>query len=1156
MKKAYLFVNLIIAAVMLASFSAFGQTVPNGNFEAWDTGITYPRATGWDSPNEVIATSLFSTNYVITQETAAPASGTYSAKLTSKSISIPFGNPISVPGFMTLGDFNVNLTTQTYTITGGVPFTARPDKLTGTYMYAPTGSDVCLVQVLLFNYDPTTQTVIDTIGEGVFVGEAAAAYTSFEAEIDYNSSATPNYMNINILSSGSSAIQVGSTLYIDNLEFYTEPSFDNDLFFSEYVEGLSNNKALELYNPTSDTLELDNYRLVMSSNGGGWSSYRTFPAGAKLAPHDVWVLINSQTSSTLYPAANADEVVTGNTSIVTFNGNDARGIVKIDGADTLWLDVLGHPTVDPGATINWAVAGVAGASKDHTLVRKMDILHGNTTELSSFGTDSISSEWFVYAANDFSHLGSHNSILDQPELAILNPANNSMVYTADVTVDFITDNFAIGQVPGNFDGYVQYTLDGGTAVSLYSTASFTLTSLGVGAHQLIMSLVDTNGVALSPAVTDTTNFTIALNPEAFILSFSVAGQIGGAVIDNTANTVLAFVPVGTVLAGLIPTIDISSGASINPPSGLSQDFTNPVTYTVTAQSGAVQTWVVTIVFQPENDLFFSEYIEGTSNNKAFEIFNPTPYPISLDSYRIAQSTNGGGWVYYHTFPAGAAIAPGDVWVIVSNQFNTALFSLSAADEAIVYPGVVYHNGDDARALIKVTAVDTTWIDIIGVPTVDPGNGWDVAGVLEATKDHTLIRKPSITHGNADWALSAGTDSISSEWFVHPMDYVNLGSHYTGGNLPPVVSSVTLLPAAVTAVDTVIIAAQVTDTDGSVVSVTFDWGLDGTTYPNVMALTEVFGIYSIYPNAIPAHAQGTTVYFRFIATDNIGDVTTYNGSYTVAVDPTVLTISQIQGQVAASPYANVIVTTEGVVTALLPGTSQGYFIQDGAGAWNGVFVYDNVNLPALGDRIQITALVSEYYELTELKTVTAYSVLSTGNALPTPVEVTTLAVNDEQYESVLVKISQAECMNDDYGFGMWQVDDGSGVTLIHNNANFTFTPVLGTKYDVIGALNYTFSEWKIELRMTSDVVESVSIDENQLSSLNTYPNPVTSSLTISLNDNIESVELYNLIGAQVYSARNVAATTLNVDMSSLQSGVYLVKVTDRTGQMKTKRIVKQ
>lgn len=1150
MKKVYLLVNLLIAAVLLSTGISFGQSVPNGNFEAWDTGISYPRATGWDSPNEVIATSLFSTNYVVFQESTNPASGLYSAKLESKSISIPFGSPIAVPGFMTLGDFSVNIATQTWTINGGVPFTDRPDKLTGKYKYAPSGSDMCMVQVVLLNYNAATQTIIDTIAEGVFVGTAASSFTEFEAELDYNSTATPNYMNINILSSGSSAVQVGSVMYVDDLAFYTEPEETEDLFFSEYVEGSSNNKALEIYNPTSDTIYLADYRIAQASNAGGWAFYHAFPAGAAIAPGDVWVIIHNLTSTSLFDHANADEALPA-PGVIGFNGDDARAIIKISGSDTLFLDILGSATVDPGTA--WPVAGVANATAEHTLVRKPGIMSGNTDWEASFGTDATNSEWIVYNQNDFTFLGWHQTTASAPSLSIDSPADGSTVYTSDVTFEFSVANFTLGATA---DGYVKYTLDGATAVDLFTAAPFTVNSLSLGAHQMIMWLVDVNGLPLVNAVSDTVDFTVSLNIEANIVDFMVPGMIGGPMINTGNFTVTAYVVAGTDLTNLMPDIVVSTGASISPASGLVQDFTNPVTYTVTAQAGNSQAWEVVVTFQPEGDLFFSEYIEGSSNNKALEIYNPTSGAISLDNYRIAQSTNGGGWQYYHTFPVGAVIQPNDVWVIITNQFDGALYAAAGADEVLAYPSVTHHNGDDARAIIKVIGIDTTFVDIIGVPTVDPGTGWEVAGVANATADHTLIRKAAITQGNTNWAISAGTNATDSEWEVMNMNYVNLGTHYTGGNLAPQITNVTILPAIVTFADTVVIAAQIVDTDGTIASSSFDWGLDGINFPNVLPLTQLFNIYSIYPQSIPAHPAGTTVYFRFMATDDLGLTTTQIGSYTVAVDPLVLSIYEIQGQAAASPYNNQIVTTTGIVTGLLPGTSTGYFIQDGSGPWNGVFVYDNVNLPVVGDEIQITAMVSEYYELTELKTVSAYTVLSSGNTLPEPVILSTTAVNDEQYEGVFVKVINAECVNDDYGYGMWQVNDGSGAVLIHNNASFTYTPNMGTHYNVSGVLNYTFSEWKVELRMASDVSEYVSVNETEEAIARIYPNPTASSVQIDLNRAVKEITLYNMLGEAIHTISAKQSLKYQLDLSSYPSGIYFIAIKDDQSRIQTKRVVKQ
>ena len=58
------------------------------------------------------------------------------------------------------------------------------------------------------------------------------------------------------------------------------------------------------------------------------------------------------------------------------------------------------------------------------------------------------------------------------------------------------------------------------------------------------------------------------------------------------------------------------------------------------------------------------------------------------------------------------------------------------------------------------------------------SGWSVAGVNNATKDHTLVRKSTVTSGNAgDWNTSAGTNEDDSEWVVLDKDdWSYIGSH--------------------------------------------------------------------------------------------------------------------------------------------------------------------------------------------------------------------------------------------------------------------------------------------------------------------------------------------------------------------------------------------
>ena len=185
-------------------------------------------------------------------------------------------------------------------------------------------------------------------------------------------------------------------------------------------------------------------------------------------------------------------------------------------------------------------------------------------------------------------------------------------------------------------------------------------------------------------------------------------------------------------------------------------------------------------YEEFRELFFSEYIEGSGQNKALEIYNPKEEAVDLSQYAILTASNGGK--FYDPAPLSGILGPHETYVIIHPDWDLPLLDSAAIVDTAWGAYATYFNGDDARGLAKLvsgTWDDGTWelIDVIGDTTGDPGNGWDVAGVSEATAEHTLIRKPSITCGNANWTASAGTNSEDSEWIVYDQDtYFGLGYH--------------------------------------------------------------------------------------------------------------------------------------------------------------------------------------------------------------------------------------------------------------------------------------------------------------------------------------------------------------------------------------------
>lgn len=268
------------------------------------------------------------------------------------------------------------------------------------------------------------------------------------------------------------------------------------------------------------------------------------------------------------------------------------------------------------------------------------------------------------------------------------------------------------------------------------------------------------------------------------------------------------------------------------------------------------------------------------------------------------------------------------------------------------------------------------------------------------------------------------------------------------------------------------------------------------------------------------------------------------SFTVAL-PTLTSIYDIQYTTdpsGDSPLLGQDVIVTGIVSANFNGTphAEGYYIQQGAGAWNGVYVYDTLNSPSIGDSLLLNATVNESYGKTELSNITSYQVTNIGGTVAGPTIITTNeAATMEDYESVLVKVENAECTQAQDQYGEWLVDDGSGEVILKDNGAFSFTESVGNEYNVTGVISYGYGDFSINYRIPSDIQDVSSINDKFSANLNLYPNPAVNSIKLENISEVNTISIFSIDG-KLIDKYDVNSNNMTINIADYDNGIYIVK----------------
>lgn len=433
------------------------------------------------------------------------------------------------------------------------------------------------------------------------------------------------------------------------------------------------------------------------------------------------------------------------------------------------------------------------------------------------------------------------------------------------------------------------------------------------------------------------------------------------------------------------------------------------------------------------------------------------------------------------------------------------------------------------------------------------------------------------------------------------------SHYVKGASSPSIGNLSRNIVCPAPANDVVMSVGATD-DGTITSLQLFYSTNGTTYTPVTATASG----AIYTATIPAQPNGTIVRYYYRAVDNDNNATVYpnvpgnQNPLFYVVNSQGCTIKDVQFTPftnGRSGYENLEVTVRGVVTSSAAPTNLGFvhIQQQGETEWAGIWANGGALISGfnVGDLVDITGTVSEYFGLTRIN-VTNAQLVTAGVGEPAPIVVDpnslssyNFAVN-EKWEGMFVKLENPAAgqnlfvvdtnadaangvNNGEYRIGADINDPTAGCRILagrqDNNAfsslnvsyvNLaqwaTVSGVMNVPAIVVelsnevtkaqGILTFSFSNMKLEPRNNGDMAIMVSVKEKlSQKDFTVFPNPGNGIFNLRLTQPVveASVELYNATGQMV--ARNtIQGVESQINVQNLASGVYHLRLTNKAGQL--------
>ncbi|WP_419955367.1 chitobiase/beta-hexosaminidase C-terminal domain-containing protein [Neobacillus niacini] len=492
-----------------------------------------------------------------------------------------------------------------------------------------------------------------------------------------------------------------------------------------------------------------------------------------------------------------------------------------------------------------------------------------------------------------------------------------------------------------------------------------------------------------------------------------------------------------------------------------------------------------------SDLFISEYIEGSSNNKAIEIYNGTGKSVDLKNYVVELYANGGTTPsnkFDFSTVSNSILENGATFVIANSSAVAGILEKSNTTST-----VTFFNGDDALVLKKGTEV----IDSIGVVGTDPGTTW---GTAVQTLDQTLVRKSSVISGDKN-----PTDAFdpATEWDNMGKDvFTYLGSHTMDGGTTPVetkVENVTASPAA----GSVAAGTKVTLTTATADAKIY-YTTDGT---------EPTASSTEYTAPITINENTTIKAVAVKAGLDNSDIVTL--AYTIISEST---IAEVRAMALQSN-----VQTSGVVTAVL---GRAIYFQD---ATSSIVAYTPTDSSTIqpGHKIKVSGKLVEYSTLLEIEANHENIEIIGTEAVPAA-EVLPAADLQENKEAKLVKVENVTVGA--FSGGNYTATDSAGTSFQIRPASSTMLKT-GTTYEAItGVLSAFNGVYQLIPRNEGDILLDSSIVQSVIAAPGAGLVPTGTAVTLTTGT-AEAAIHYTLDGSEPTTESPVFAEPIVINKAT-------------------------